>query len=156
MTSGLASRYSWIAVVVTLGPATFACGGTVDGDTVRTCSIPAGSYLESFAGMDGSSCPAIAAQTLTIRQDEISGQVVTTGGGFGLFDGGADCTASADSDTCTFTQTCSATLGGVATQTSIALTFSGKSANGQESTKSTSDSGTVESSCNYDITVTAL
>jgi hypothetical protein len=151
MTSRRALRWSWLA----LAPATFGCGGTVDADdTLRTCSIPAASYMESFAGVDGSSCPAIATQTLTIPEDEsISGQVVNTGGGgFGLFDGGADCTASADSDTCTFTQTCTTTSVGVATRVSISLTFSGRSAKGQATTASSDESA----GCNYDITVTAL
>jgi len=154
MTSRRAFRWSWLA----LAPAGFACRGAVDADdTLRTCSIPAASYTESFAGEDGSTCPAIATLTLTIPEDEsITGQVVNTGGGFGLFDGGSDCTSSADSDTCTFTQTCTTTAGGVAAQVSISLTFTGSSAKGQETTESTSASGSMKSNCNYDITVTAL
>jgi hypothetical protein len=147
-----------------LGTALFACGGATstgegaqDGSALRTCTIPAGTYSETFTlGAGGIHCPGLPAQTITIAENEaITGNEVTTGNGsFGLFDAGSDCTNGADSSTCTFTTSCTTATNGSSSSTSISLTFNDDSATGQESTKSTDSAGNVLSSCNYDIAVT--
>jgi hypothetical protein len=140
-----------------------ACGGTTitsgdrDGGALRTCSIPAGTYTQTLMAEAGQPhCPIIAAQTIMIPETEaITGnEMGTGGGGFGLFDGGSDCTTGADSSTCTFTTTCTTTTNGTTSQMSISLTFDGDSATGNEATESTDSMGKVLSSCNYDITIT--
>lgn len=142
----------WISLVLA------ACGGLAsengDSGALRKCSVPAGTYEERFSlGSGGTGCADLATQTITITEDEsIVGEQMGMGGGaFGLFDGGAGCTSSASSSTCTFTETCAATASGSTSHTSISLTFHGASAVGAESTDST---GGIVSSCNYSITMT--
>jgi hypothetical protein len=152
------------ALAWSVGTALLACGGATstdeagqDGSALRTCTIPAGTYSETFVvGAGGVSCPSIPARTVTIAENEaITGSEVTTGdGSFGLFDAGTDCTSAADSTTCTFTTTCTTTTDGSTSNTSISVAFNGNSATGQESTKSTDSMGKVLSTCNYDITAT--
>ncbi len=147
-----------------LGTALMACGGATstgegnqDDSALRTCTIPAGTYLETFTlGAGGINCPSLPVQTIAIAESEaITGNEVTTGNGsFGLFDAGSDCRNGADSSTCTFTTTCTTATRGSSFSTSISLTFNDELATGQESTKSTDSTGNVLSSCNYDITVT--
>jgi hypothetical protein len=141
-----------------------ACGGATvgeqrggDGAALRTCTVLAGTYSETFAlGAGGNNCLAIPPRTVLIAENEaITGTEKTTAGdGFGLFDAGPGCTEGADSDSCTFTSMCTTNANGVVSQVSISFTFDGAFAAGEESTKATDSTGKVLSSCNYDVTMT--
>lgn len=144
-------------VLAACGGVTSDQGGGQDSGALRTCTIPAGTYTETFVvEAGGMSCPSVAAQTITIAENEaITGNEVSAGGGsFGLFDAGSDCTSGADSSSCTFTTTCSATSSGASSNTSISLVFDGDAAVGRESTDSTDSAGNALSFCNYDIALT--
>jgi hypothetical protein len=139
-----------------------ACGGATadqpaggDASTLRTCTIVAGTYTETFAlGAGGLHCSSVERRTITIAGNEAITGMEVNGGGFGLFDGGPGCTDAANSNTCTFTSTCTTTANGSSSQVSVSLTFDGDSAAGEESTKATDSTGEVLSSCNYDVTMT--